>query len=243
MRADIENGFGYDPRVFIGLPEDAIRKDFVKKVYATLAVQLGISALIAAPISNASDKWLSANMHWMRISLLGLLSFSLVAMCGSAKSMFRRHPLNLCVLLGFTICESVIVGFTCAMYEAQSVVLCLLVTTAAVVGISIFAIVTKTDVTQMRQYFCGAVFGLFVLGVMGNLMRTPFLQMLYAYAGALVFAGFLVYDTQMIVGGKHQHCRVGVDDYAFAALSVYLDIVRLFVFVLRIMGRPRNNSR
>ena len=64
------------------------------------------------------------------------------------------------------------------------------------------------------------------------------LQLVYAWAGALLFSFFIVYDTQLIVGGKHSH-EFSIDDYAFAAISLYLDIVQLFLYLLRIFGQRR----
>merc|ERR1719272_541533 len=112
-----------------------------------------------------------------------------------------------------------------------------------VAGMTAFAFTTKFDVTEYGQYLRAGVLGLFAMGVLGLFFSFPFLHLIYAYVGALVFAGYLVYDTQLIMGGKHQHCRFGVDDYAFAALSVYLDIIRLFLFMLRIAGTKRNSRR
>jgi len=238
---DLENG--YDPRAFEAMPDDELRQSFVRKVYGTLSLQLAVTALIAAPIAIASDAWLARNTHFMMLSVIGLLLFCAVGMCGGASSMFRKHPLNLFVLFGFTMCESVIVGFTCAMYEVQSVVLCFLVTAVVVAGLTAFAFKTKFDVTRLGPYLRSALLSLFFVGLLGVLFRYPLLHLMYAYGGALLFAGYLVYDTQLIIGGKHRHCCYGVDDYAFAALSVYLDIVRLFVFILRIVGQKRDSRR
>lgn len=238
---DLEHG--YDPRAFEAMPQDELRQSFVRKVYGTLAVQLALTAMIAAPIAVASDVWLSRNSHFMMLSLIGLLVFSVAGMCGGASSMFRKHPFNIFVLFGFTICESVVVGFTCAMYELQSVLSCLLATAAVFAGLTTFAFKTKSDFTRFGPYLRSAVLSLFVVGLVGVLFRYPLLHLLYLYASTLLSACYLVYDTQLIIGGKHQHCRYGVDDYTFAALSVYLDIVRLFVFILRIIGQRRSSRR
>jgi len=240
---DLEAGNGYNPQAFEAMPDELLRQGFIKKVYGTLSVQLAITAVVAMPIATASDDWLEANQFLMGLSLVGLLVFCCVSMCGGANSMFRKHPTNLFVLLGFTLCESVMVGFTCACYEAQSVLLVFGITAAIVVGLSIFAATTKFDATKYGSYFRAATMGLFVLGLMGFFLRISFFQLVYSYFGALIFAGYLVYDTQLIVGGKHQHCRFGVDDYAFAALSIYLDIIRLFMYLLRILAKQRSSRR
>merc|ERR1719247_3379314 len=227
--ADLEvgqSGYGYDARAFENMPNDLIRQGFVRKVYTTLAVQLGVTAILAAPIAQASDAWLDGHRYLMMLSMLGLLVFCGASLCGGLQ-MFRTHPRNLLVLTGFTLCESVLLGFTCAMYEVRSLVLCFGMTAVMIAVLTIFASTTKIDITHHGHYLRAGLSGLLAMGILSMICGLPLLYSLYTYLGAVVFAAYLVYDTQLILGGKHQHCRFGVDDYAFAALSVYLDMIRL----------------
>ena len=61
--------------------------------------------------------------------------------------------------------------------------------------------------------------------------------MMYAAGGALVFSLFILYDTQMILGGNHEHVFC-IDDYALAAICLYFDFVQLFLSLLRLLGFP-----
>ena len=58
--------------------------------------------------------------------------------------------------------------------------------------------------------------------------------------GCLLFSCYIVYDTQLIVGGQHKKHQFGVDDYVFAALNIYLDIINLFVYLLRLLNSRRD---
>ncbi len=53
------------------------------------------------------------------------------------------------------------------------------------------------------------------------------------------FFQYLVFDTQMMMGGKHKYA-LSPEEYIFAALNLYLDIVNLFIFILSIIGNARN---
>ena len=57
----------------------------------------------------------------------------------------------------------------------------------------------------------------------------------YGAAGALVFSLYLVYDTQLMLGGKHKYA-LSPEEYIFAALNLYLDIINLFLYLLSIFG-------
>ena len=57
----------------------------------------------------------------------------------------------------------------------------------------------------------------------------------FGSVGALIFSLYIVYDTQMMMGGKHKY-SLSPEEYIFAALNLYLDIINLFRYVLIIVG-------
>ena len=61
----------------------------------------------------------------------------------------------------------------------------------------------------------------------------------YAAAGALIFMVYIVYDTQIMMGGKHKYA-LDPEEYVFAALNLYLDIINLFMYLLTIIGVSKN---
>ena len=61
----------------------------------------------------------------------------------------------------------------------------------------------------------------------------------YGAAGALVFMIYIVYDTQLMIGGKHKY-SLDPEEYVFAALNLYLDIINLFLYLLSIIGASKN---
>jgi len=62
----------------------------------------------------------------------------------------------------------------------------------------------------------------------------------FGAAGALVFSLYLVYDTQLMLGGKHKYA-LSPEEYIFAALNIYLDVVQLFMYILMIVGGSRSD--
>jgi len=233
MRSSRDN---ISPQVHMAL--ESARKGFVQKVYGLVAVQLAATAAIAAPIATASDVWLQEHAGLLLFSSVGFLIFMVVLMCGG-QQMLRKHPTNLLFLAGFTLLESIFVGFLCASYEMESVLLCLGVTASVAGALTLFACTTKIDTTSFGGYLNAASLALFLVGLVGLFVRAPMLQLAYAAGGALLISGYLVYDTQLIVGGKHADKRFSLDDYVLAALHLYLDLVRLFMFILRLVGKQR----
>ena len=58
---------------------------------------------------------------------------------------------------------------------------------------------------------------------------------MYGAAGALLFSFYIIYDTQIMMGGKHKYA-ISPEEYIFAALNLYLDVINLFLYILMIFG-------
>merc|ERR1712146_505640 len=101
---------------------------------------------------------------------------------------------------------------------------------------------TTTDFTGCGPYLFAALLGLMCFGFMLWMLSLfglymPGAQKLYALLGAVLFSFYIIYDTQLIVGGRHRKCAFTIDDYCWAAMSIYLDIINLFLFLLEIVGQ------
>ena len=59
-------------------------------------------------------------------------------------------------------------------------------------------------------------------------------------AGALIFSCYLLYDTQLMMGGKHAY-SLSPEEYIFASLNIYLDVINLFLYILMIVGGSRSD--
>jgi len=192
--------------------------------------------------------------HWLHsspsvvlsvVTVSAFMSLVLAGVFACCPDVMRSSPQNYGLLALFTAAESVLVGFACLQYTLGSVVLCFSLTALAVTGLSIYAARTKTDVTGFAPYLLcftlalvgagGLLWLLSVLGLAGGAMFGA-LQVFYAAAGALVFSAYIVYDVQMIMGGNHQH-EFSIDDYAMAAICLYMDIIQLFLSILRLLGQ------
>ena len=153
----------------------------------------------------------------------------------------RKHPHGMIGLTIFTLATSFFVGIISSIYAQVIgewiVIESLLMTALIVVGLTIFAFQTKYDFTR----FNGFIVALLMWGIMllmfnfVFIMDTRFAYTLYASCGAAFMCFFIVHDTQLMIGGKHKY-QLQVDEHVFAALSLYLDIVNLFLYILSILN-------
>ena len=83
---------------------------------------------------------------------------------------------------------------------------------------------------------CFIIFGFIALCFPAS--RT--VNLVYASIGCIIFSLYIIYDTQLMVGGSHKY-SLSPEEYIFAALNLYLDIINLFMYLLAIFGRSNNN--
>ena len=148
----------------------------------------------------------------------------------------RVVPINYILLTLFTVCLSTMVAFIAASYEPEAVTAAAIGTFGITIGITVYACTTKSDFTV-----CGPM--LFVLGFAFVFicplffMFTDKLRVFWALCGVLIFSFYLLFDTQLIMGGKRY--EIGIDDYIMAAMILYLDIINIFLQLLKLFGNNR----
>ena len=77
----------------------------------------------------------------------------------------------------------------------------------------------------------------FVFGIlMIFIPQTKYTQMIYGALGALIFSLYLVYNTQMMMGGDHKF-SISPEEYIFATLALYLGIINIFLYILRLKSK------
>ena len=149
-------------------------------------------------------------------------------------------PVNYILLSLFTVAEGVSVGMVSSMYSTASVVSALGLVAAVVVVLSLVASNTKVDVTKsFWPYLLAATVVMMGAGLVLVFFPSEIGMTIYAAVGALLFSVYLVFDTQMILGGKSA-VQFGIDDYVPAAIALYVDIVSLFIYVLQLFGDRRD---
>ena len=136
-------------------------------------------------------------------------------------------------------------GIISAYYQQESIMIAGGLTAATVLVVSIFAFFTKIDFTK-----CGGIifillvllmiFGIatIIVSFLADDFSRYVMKMIYGALGAFVMVLLLIFDTQMMIIGKHKH-SYNPEDYVYAALSIFLDIINLFIYILMLVGGER----
>ncbi|XP_033724967.1 protein lifeguard 3-like [Pecten maximus] len=218
-----------------------IRMNFIKKVYLILMVQLLFTFGCAAVFSLVDDirLWVQGDgriCYYVSYATFIVTYFVLVCV----PSVRRKTPGNYICLGIFTLVFSYMVGTISSFYDTYSVLIAAGITALVCLSISLFAIQTKIDFTMCSGLLFVLVMVLFFFGwsvliVYYTVGFNYILHCVYAGVAALVFSLFLVYDTQMIVGGrKHE---LSPEEYIYGALQLYIDVVYIFLIILSLFGK------
>ena len=219
------------------------RHAFIQKVLNILFLQLlftfGLTALFV--LNNNLNQWIHAHVGIIWIGFIFSFVIMIVLVCNPGLA--RTAPANYILLSIFTACMSLLVSASASYYSESAVTSAIGITLFITLALSLFACQTKYDFTGMGSYLLVILlslmgFGL-VLAIFCGTAQCQIARTVYAAIGALVFSLYIVYDVQLIVGGKHKH-SYDEEDYVFAALSLYLDIINLFLYILQLFGKSND---
>eukprot|EP00922_Rhytidocystis_sp_ex-Travisia-forbesii_P019093 GHVS01028329.1.p1 GENE.GHVS01028329.1~~GHVS01028329.1.p1 ORF type:complete len:250 (-),score=12.57 GHVS01028329.1:198-947(-) len=218
-----------------------IRQDFIKKVYGILFMQLTITATFAFMCMSIPSlkKWISTDGMWLVILCsVAFLVISLVLSC--CQSVARAFPTNYILLSVFTCCLSVVVGAITAATNPYIVTQAVLCTVVVSLGLTLFAFQSKYDFTSCYGALLCVLLGFIVFGLLTLFFRqNRWLDIIYCSIGTFLFSVYIIVDTQLIIGrGK---LSLSEDDYIVAAMMLYLDIINLFLYILRLLQRLQDN--
>ncbi len=206
---------------------------FLKATYQLFAGSL-LAATAGAYIGLEIVSYLMGPMKWILFGVELALIFFVIPRT-------KHIPgVNLAVLFGFTFISGLtiapLLAAIFAMPAGASIVgQAFLMTSVAFGGISMFAMTTKRDFSNMGKFLFIALIIMIVGGISNIFIQSSMFQLVIASAGALLFSAFILYDTQQIIRG-------GYDSPIDAALSLYLDFFNLFVSLLQILGIMNSND-
>ncbi|KAI2639219.1 transmembrane BAX inhibitor motif-containing protein [Xylaria nigripes] len=210
-----------------------IRNQFIRKVYTILTAQILATAVVSGLSFWSSDykTWIQSHPALVWVSLFGSLIFM-----GLTWWKRKSYPTNLLFLTGFTFLEAYTISVIVSFYQTRVVLNAVILTGGIFVFLTLFACQTKYDFTSWMPYLFGALWGLLLFGfIAAFLPYSSTGELIYGGLAALIFSGYILVDTQLVMRKHH------VEEEIAAAISLYLDIINLFLAILRILNSQSNN--
>ena len=210
-----------------------MRLGFIRKVYGILSAQLLITFLLVCSTFIPSVREFFIKSFFL-IYICTPIAIIILIVLVCCKDFTKKVPYNYILLFIWTICEAITLCCVASRYNYRTVLTALGLTAGVVVGITVYAFWTDRDFTGWGMGLCIASFGLFFFGLFG-LFFGEWVNTLYCLFGVVLFGIYLIYDTQLVLGKFGR--EYGIDDYIFAALNIYIDIINLFSYILSLLGK------
>lgn len=210
----------------------------MRKVYLWMTLALAISGFTAFTVADtpsliyaiASNKILFWGLMIAELALVWILSASI-------------HKLSLTtatlMFAAYSLLNGVTMAFIFVVYTMSSIATTFFITAATFAVMAFIGYTTRTDLSSMGKILLMALIGLIIATIVNIFVGSSLLATIVSYVGVLIFVGLTAYDTQKIK--RMLYMADSMDESAqklavIGALTLYLDFINLFLYLLRILG-------
>jgi FtsH-binding integral membrane protein len=237
-----ETGFGASPSLngaAIGRAtyDQGLRRHMLS-IYNYMASGVLLSGLVALLFANSglAQQVMATPLRWL--IMLAPLGFVFAMSLGANRmktTTLQALFWGFCLVMGLSL-STILLVFT-----GGSVATAFLATSASFAGLSLVGYTTKKDLSAMGSFLIMGLIGILVASVVNMFLHSSGLNLAISVLGVLIFAGLTAYDTQRL---KNEYVQVAGTEFAgkavvLGALSLYLDFINMFQFLLSFLGDRR----
>ncbi len=213
---------------------------FLRSVYGWMCVGLAITAVVAYTI--AGSPALVGALVSNRLLFLGLFLAQLGLVFFLSARVDRLAPGTATLLF---VAYSALTGVTLSVillaYTGASIATTFVVTAGMFGALAVYGTTTARSLAGVGQFVFMGLIGLVLASVVGMFWRSAALEFLISVAGVIIFTGLTAWDAQRLKQMATEIPEARLGSYAIVgALSLYLNFINLFLFLLRFMGGRRD---
>lgn len=211
------------------------------RIYAWMCAALAITAAVAYYVAITPAIFIFIHKNPISLIVLFLLQLGLVV----AISSFI-NKLNLATAIGLFILYSISMGMMLSvifmLYTLGSIFSTFIVTSVMFGAMAVYGYVTKTDLTSMGSILFMGLIGIILAGLINLWFKSPAFDFVISGIGVLIFTLLTAYDVQKLkymvqelTADRETTSKIAI----VGALTLYLDFINLFLFLLRLLGRQK----
>ena len=213
----------------------------MRKVYTWMALALVITGITAYGVATTPSLIMAIANNSILFWGLVIAEFGLVI---GISNMIHKLSLTTATLLFilYSVINGATLSFIFLLYTMSSISTVFFITAGTFAVMALIGYTTKIDLSKMGNILYMAVIGLVIATVVNMFVHSSGFQLIISYVGVLVFVGLTAYDTQKIKLMLNEQSSANESAQKLAllgALSLYLDFVNLFLYLLRIFGDRR----
>ena len=218
-----------------GAIDQGLRR-YMLSIYNYMASGVLLSGVVALLFRGPAEQMMATGNPLMWVIMLSPLAFVFGISLGANK--FSTTTLQ-ALFWGFATVMGLSLSTIFTVYTGASIAATFFAAAAAFAGLSLVGYTTKKDLTGMGSFLIMGVVGLIVASIINIFLKSPGLYWAISFLGVLIFAGLTAYDTQKL---KQQYAYIAGTDFigkavVLGALTLYLDFINMFQFLLAFMGQ------
>ncbi|XP_017853026.2 protein lifeguard 3 [Drosophila busckii] len=212
------------------------RQRFISKVCMILSIQLlfTVACVSFFLFYKPAGDWVRG--QWIMAICCSCVTMMLMFIFCCCSQYARTVPWNYIILIIFTVCEMLLLSFITSWYKTKWVFIAMGATCGVVIFLGAFALFVPYDFTRWGTYLFGAGVALMIMGIFYAIfgLHDKIFGWIIASFGLTLASLYLVFDIQLMTG-KHKNAY-DESDYVFAAISIYVDIINIFYYILMMLG-------
>ncbi|WP_144097640.1 Bax inhibitor-1/YccA family protein [Croceicoccus sediminis] len=234
-------GFGAAPGLNPSVPStragfDAGLRKYMLSIYNYMASGVLLSGIVAIAMANTAIGVSIITSPFMFLVMLAPLAIVFAMSFGANR--FSQGTLQ-AMFWGFAFLMGMSLSTIFLVYTGGSIAATFFATAGAFAGLSLFGYTTKKDLSGWGSFLIMGVIGLIIASVINIFLQSAALMWAVSFLGVLIFAGLTAYDTQRL---KAQYYHLAGTEFMgkaviLGALSLYLDFINMFQFLLMFMGQ------
>ena len=213
----------------------------MRKVYTWMTLALVLTGLTAYGVATSPGIMMALYSNSALMWGLVIAEFALVIGISAAINRLSLATATL-MFVAYSVINGAMLSSIFMIYTAESIASVFFITAATFAVMALIGYTTKTDLTSVGKLLFMALIGLVIATIVNMFIGSSTLTMICSYVGVLIFVGLTAYDSQKIKNMLMQAPDAGESSQKLAllgALTLYLDFINLFIYLLRIFGDRR----
>ena len=222
--------------------DSTVVSSVLKRVYLWMTFALVISGLTAMYVVKSQPilELIFSSEHSILVLFLAQLG---VVWFLSARIYKLSFGIATLLFILYSILTGVVFSSLFFVYTLGSIANVFLITAGTFAAVSCFGYFTKSDLSKWGTYLFMGLIGLIIASLVNWFLKSAMLYWIASYVGVAIFVGLTAYDTQKIKEMIQENSMEGEEVTnkiaLMGALSLYLDFINLFLYLLRIFGRRK----
>ena len=214
----------------------------MRKVYVWMTLALVLTGATAYGVATSPGLLMALATNKVLFFGLVIAEFALVFGVSGAINRLSLTTATL-MFVAYSVINGALLSFIFLAYTMSSITSVFFITAGTFAAMAIFGYTTKKDLTSIGRLLFMALIGIIIATIVNMFIGSEGMSMIIRYVGVFVFVGLTAYDSQKIkemllsqgAGGEQ-----GQELALLGDLTLYLDFINLFIYLLRILGSKRD---